>query len=89
MKRGQLAWGLGAAGCLVLGAGAGCYEQHSESPPAAGSAEGSQPPADSGGTTYGSGARPSHSQARGAAERTVDRMDEHQREIEKAIEDQE
>lgn len=78
---------LGAAGCVALGLACGCYEQNSQSEAAPASAQAPEGPADPGGTSSGTGARSSYGKARGAAERTVERSDEHQREIEKALED--
>ncbi len=78
----------GAAAAMLILAG-GCYEQHGDPAPQPApqpaTVEATPTP---GGTTHQSTARPSHAGARQAAHNTVDRLAEHQREIEKAIENQ-
>ena len=78
----------GAAAAMLILVG-GCYEQHTQPAPQPApqpaTVEASPTPA---GTTHQGAARPSHAGARQAAHNTVERSDEHQREIEKALENQ-
>ena len=69
-----------------------CYEYEDAPAPAGATAAsatdgGTSRPA-AGSSSGREAARPSHSGARGAAARTVERSDQHQRDIEKALEDQ-
>ena len=85
----------GAATGLVALILSGCYEYEDPPvPPAAPSAssamapEGGAPPATGSSSASASSARPSRAGAKHAAQRTVDRIEERQRELEKALDDE-
>ena len=63
----------------------GCYEY--EDPPAQATAPPAPPVAGPSSSTGSSSARPSHAGAKQAAQNTVDKIGERQRELEKALED--
>ena len=71
---------------ILLLAGAGCYEEHAQpqaTPAPTDPSYATQPPQRSGDTP-----RPSHAAAKRAADNTVDRIQQHQQELEDAIDDQ-